>query len=161
MKLYIGTKQVTATPMTRLAYNEYRGWTLPADEAGADEGYLVEYLDGGKPNHPGHAGYISWSPKAQFDAAYRPTTGMSFGLAIEALKLGKRVARAGWNGKGMWLFIIQGSNDIAKLNGYGFGELLGEPTFRDAIFMKTVDNQLVAWTASQTDMLADDWVIVE
>ena len=108
MQLHIGTKQVTATPMTRLAYNEYRGWTLPADENGADDGYLVEYLDGGTPNHPGHAGYISWSPKAQFDAAYRPTTGMSFGLAIEALKAGKRVARAGWNGKGMWLSLSCG-----------------------------------------------------
>lgn len=161
MQLHIGTKQVTATPMTRGHYNAYRDWTLPADENGADEGYLVEYLDGGKPNHPGHGGYISWSPKAQFDAAYRPTTGMSFGLAIEALKAGHRVARAGWNGKGMWLFLIQGSNDIAKLHGYGFGEMLGEPTFRDAIFMKTVDNQLVPWTASQSDCLADDWQIVE
>lgn len=70
MKTYIGTKIIQATPMDRLAYNEYRGWTLPADENGADEGYLVEYLDGGKPNHPAHQGYISWSPKEQFDKAY-------------------------------------------------------------------------------------------
>ncbi|WP_236192326.1 crAss001_48 related protein [Pseudomonas urethralis] len=69
-KHYIGTKIVMALAMTRLAYNEYRGWDLPADENGADEGYLVEYTDGGAPNHPGHAGYISWSPKAQFDAGY-------------------------------------------------------------------------------------------
>ncbi|WP_223535681.1 DUF2829 domain-containing protein [Pseudomonas sp. GL-B-16] len=88
------------------------------------------------------------------------SSGMSFGLAIEAVKLGQRVARAGWNGKGMWLFLIQGSNDIAKLNGYGFGEHLGEPVFRDSIFMRTVDNQLVPWTASQTDVLAEDWTIV-
>ena len=86
---------------------------------------------------------------------------INFGQAIEALKNGKKVARKGWNGKGMWLFIIQGSNDIAKLNGYGFGEMLNEPTFRDAIFMKTVDNQLVPWTASQSDVLAEDWLIVE
>lgn len=88
-------------------------------------------------------------------------TGLTFGLAIEALKNGSCVTRTGWNGKGMWLFLIQGSNDIAKLHGYGFGEYLGEPTFRDAIFMRTVDNQLVPWTASQTDVLAKDWVIVE
>lgn len=67
---YIGSKIVAATPMTRLAYNQYRGWQLPDDEDGSDEGYLVEYLDGGKPNHPDHDGYISWSPKAQFDAGY-------------------------------------------------------------------------------------------
>jgi hypothetical protein len=68
---YIGTKVIQGWPMTRAAYNTYRGWALPENENGADEGYLVEYLDGGKPNDSRHAGYISWSPKAQFDAAYR------------------------------------------------------------------------------------------
>ena len=158
---FIGVKLILATAMNRATYNEYRGWPLPEDENGADDGYLVEYLDGGKPNDPRHKGYISWSPKDVFEAAYRPTTGMSFGLAIEALKKGQRVARVGWNGKGMWLFIIQGSNDIAMLHGYGFGEYMGEPTFSNAVFMKTADNKLVPWLASQTDMLAEDWVIVE
>lgn len=65
-RTYIGTKLVKGEPMNRLAYNDYRGWALPADENGADEGYLVEYLDGGKPNHPDHAGYISWCPVEQF-----------------------------------------------------------------------------------------------
>ena len=161
MTTYIGTKLIRAQAMSRDEYNAYRGWTLPADENGEDAGYLVEYLDGGQSNHPNHVGYISWSPADVFDRAYRHTTGLSFGMAIEMLKKGRSVARAGWNGKGMFLFLIQGSNDIAKLHGYGFGELLGEPTFRDAIFMKTVDNQLVPWTASQTDCLADDWKIAE
>lgn len=67
---FIGSKIVTALAMTRLAYNEYRGWTLPSDENGEDEGYLVECTDGGTPNHQAHTGYISWSPKAQFDAGY-------------------------------------------------------------------------------------------
>lgn len=159
MKTYIGTKLIRSEPMNRAEYNEFRGWALPADENGADEGYLVEYLDGGKPNTKTHAGYVSWSPKAQHEAAYRETSGMSFGLAVEAMKKGASVTRAGWNGKGMFLFLIQGSNDIAKLHGYGFGEMLNEPTFRDAIFMRTVDNQLVPWTASQSDVLADDWSI--
>ena len=75
--LYIGTKQVLARPMTRQAYNDYRGWTLPADENGADEGYLVEYVDGGQPNHPAHTGYISWSPKAVFERAYHAQKGMT------------------------------------------------------------------------------------
>jgi hypothetical protein len=69
-KTFIGTKMIKAVAMTRLAYNQYRGWDLPADEHGADEGYLVEYTDGGKPNHPAHIGYISWSPAEQFEAAY-------------------------------------------------------------------------------------------
>ena len=56
---YIGTKIIMALAMCRLAYNDYRGWALPADENGADDGYLVEYMDGGAPNHADHAGYIS------------------------------------------------------------------------------------------------------
>lgn len=150
MKTYIGTKILNAKPMTRGDYNTLRGWTLPADENGADEGYLT---DNG-------AGHLQWQPKAVFEDAFAPFDGMDFGMAIAALKMGKRVARAGWNGKGMFLFLIQGSNDIAKLHGYGFGEVVGEPIFRDAIFMRTVDNQLVPWTASQTDVLAEDWQII-
>lgn len=71
MEHYVGTKQVLATPMTRQEYNDYRGWTLPANEDGGDEGMLVEYVDGGEPNDSRHAGYISWSPKDVFDRFYR------------------------------------------------------------------------------------------
>ncbi len=70
MKTFKSHKLVTATPMNRLDYNIYRGWELPSNENGSDEGYLVEYLDGGESNHPEHKGYISWSPKAQFDNGY-------------------------------------------------------------------------------------------
>lgn len=70
-RLYEDTKRVLATPMTRGAYNQYRGWETPADENPKDEGYLVEYQDGGKPNCPRHAGYISWSPKDVFERSYK------------------------------------------------------------------------------------------
>lgn len=69
---YVGTKLVKGQAMNRQEYNDYRGWALPADENGADAGYLVEYLDGGQPNHPAHAGYISWSPAEQFEKANVP-----------------------------------------------------------------------------------------
>ena len=142
MKRYIGTKIIQAEPRAK----DYG----PTEQQG-QPGYTVVYPDG----------YTSWSPFTAFEEAYRPCDAMTFGLAVEALKKGLKVARAGWNGKGMFLFLIQGSTDIAKLHGYGFGEMLNEPTFRDAIFMKTVDNQLVPWTASQTDVLAEDWVITD
>lgn len=71
-KLYEGTKRLHATPMNRGDYNAYRGWQVPADEDPADEGYLVEYVDGGKPNDSRHAGYISWSPKDVFERSYKP-----------------------------------------------------------------------------------------
>lgn len=69
---YVAMKRVKGRPMTRQEYNDYRGWTLPADENGDDIGYLVEDEAGAKPNHPDHTGYISWSPAAQFDSAYYP-----------------------------------------------------------------------------------------
>ena len=98
---YIGTKLINALPMTRQRYNDFRGWQVPADKSPDDEGYMVEYLDGGKPNTEMYAGYVSWSPKEQFDKAYRQTTGLPFGLAVEAMKRGKKVARAGWDGSGI------------------------------------------------------------
>lgn len=153
MNCYIGTKMVNATPMSREDYNRLRGWELPSDENGADEGYLVEYTDGGgKPNVRGYEGYVSWSPKAQFERAYRETNGLPFGLAIEALKQGRLVARQGWNGKNMWLRMI------FEEEAHHF--IRHAVLLRPWIAMKTVDGTLVPWTASQTDILADDWYIV-
>lgn len=72
---YIGTKIIQAKPMTRQAYNDLRGWALPADEDGNDAGFLVEYEDGGKANVPGFAGYVRWSPADVFQRAYKPLAG--------------------------------------------------------------------------------------
>lgn len=169
---YIGTKIINAVPMNRLDYNILRGWTLPADENGSDEGYLVEYLDGGKANVLGYAGYVSWSPKDVFDRAYRPATEMTFGMALEALKNGHRVARAGWNGKGMWLSLsCSGSREVAAENFWSphnaeFARANGgKALVLPSITMKTIDSTgreaiLMGWLASQTDMLCADWLIV-
>ncbi len=162
MKQHIGVKLINAKPMTRFEYNQFRGWELPADENGADEGFLVEYIDGGKANTSDYAGYVSWSPKDIFERAYRPVDAMTFGLAVEALKAGKRVARAGWNGKGMFLFLVPGStfqvNRPPLLGIYPEGT---EINYCPHIDMKTADEKVVPWLASQTDVLAEDWVIVE
>ncbi len=83
-KVFQSHKKVTATPMNRLDYNVYRGWELPSDEDGTDEGYLVEYLDGGTPNHADHKGYISWSPKEQFDNGYTPAPSVTHSIATGA-----------------------------------------------------------------------------
>ena len=93
--LYEGTKRVHAKPMNRGDYNVYRGWEVPADENPSDEGYLVENVDGGKPNDSRHAGYISWSPVDVFECTYKPVLvgGMTFGQALEAIKTGQRIAR--------------------------------------------------------------------
>ena len=71
MTRYLGTKEINAKPMNRLDYNKFRGWDLPSDENGADDGYLVEYIAGGKANTKEYKGYVSWSPKDVFDEAYK------------------------------------------------------------------------------------------
>lgn len=70
---YIGTKAINAWPTTRGAYNALRGWKLPDNEDGDDEGYLVEYLDQVQdpPHVNGFKGYVSWSPKDVFERSYR------------------------------------------------------------------------------------------
>lgn len=276
MKNYIGIKRIKAKPMNRLEYNEYRGWELPADEDGADEGMLVEYLDGGKSNHPNHEGYISWSPKDVFERAYKEGEGigdasdgyhtfnelyyhrailfaslqyaytglfwksklhsdgtmfenyfivgcdtphgmfsyhfhidewplfdckelpkapewdghtskdvsrlldldtisntvknLTFGQALEVLKAGGRVARKGWNGKGMFLFLLPANDNIPTkvITDPALKKVIEDETGRDtfdalgAIRMWTADKKvLTGWLASQTDMLSDDWEVVE
>lgn len=146
MKRYIGTKIINATPMNRGEYNRYRGWPIPADEDPTDKGYLVQYSDG----------YESWSPEKQFNEAYRECDSMTFGLAVEALKKGLKVARKGWNGKGMHLFLAHGEDLTSCL----FKE--NEPKCVDSICMKTAqDTIVVGWLASQTDILSEDWMVVE
>jgi hypothetical protein len=162
MEKYIGTKIINAMPMNRADYNKFRGWELPADENGEDEGYLVEYTDGGKPNTTTYQGYVSWSPKEQFENAYRALTGLTFGMAVEALKAGKKVQRAGWNGKGMFLFLVAGSTfKVNRPPLLGIYEEGTEINYLSHIDMKTATGEVVPWLASQTDVLSEDWQILD
>lgn len=159
-KNFIGTKQIEAVPMSRAEYAIYRGWELPENENPADEGYLVKYADG----------YISWSPKAVFEEAYTELNKMNFGHAIELLKQGKKVARAGWNGKGMYLWLLpeaeikkEWCRDERLLECFGDKDTLH---CLGSIRMYTHDSTgrtavLTGWLASQSDMLSDDWYVVE
>lgn len=86
---------------------------------------------------------------------------MNFGEAIEALKQGKKVARNGWNGKGMYLYYVPAASypamtDIAKAE---WGEN-GMVPYGAYIAMKTAQGNVVPWLASQTDMLGEDWTII-
>ena len=152
MRKYIGTKMIDARPMTRGEYNKYRGWMLPPDENPDDQGYLVRYPDG----------YESWSPWDVFEEAYRLTDAMNFGLALEAAKMGEKIARAGWNGKGQYVELAcciaylpwtRDRNDAVNINHDDIGNMA-------FAFVGTRGVQL-GWLASQADMLADDWYIVE
>ena len=147
MKRYIGTKIIKARPMTRGDYNDYRGWQIPADEDPLDEGYLMEYENG----------HVQWLPKEMFETDYKECNAMTFGFAIEAMKKGKKVARKGWNGTGMYLFKSPkvGCQMHKQYTGKDINDL------QEFIVMKAADDTLVPWLASQTDVLAEDWMIIE
>ena len=162
MEQYIGTKIIQAEPANKYEFEDGRvlmkrtseEWTT--SEAGllkmphnVKPGYAVLYPDG----------YESWSPKDVFEEAYRPTDGMSFGLAIEAAKKGKKIARAGWNGKNQYVELAgeisykNAGGDIVNANHEAIGN-------KALAFVGTSGVQM-GWLASQADMLADDWKIVE
>jgi hypothetical protein len=75
---------------------------------------------------------------------YDPVSGcIDFSLALDTLRRGERVARHGWNGKGMWIQ-IQRPDDHSKMS-------------RPYIYMHAANGDLVPWVASQSDLLAEDW----
>lgn len=82
----------------------------------------------------------------------------NFGNALEDLKAGYKVWREGWNGKGMFLFLVNGSsftvNRPPLLGIYPEGTVVN---YCPHVDMKTADDKVVPWLCSQTDMLAEDW----
>ena len=153
-KQYIRCHIVKATPMTRGCYNKLRGWEMPANENLDDEGYHIIYPDG----------YESWCPKAQFEAAGNPIDNITFGQAIDACRYcGKRIHRKGWNGVDQY---IEYRECAVLFPDDGSGEIKHESTSHAFVFhgknIRTGEtNEQVGWLASQADMAANDWVIVD
>ena len=149
LQQYIRCHVVKATPMTRACYNELRGLETPDENPNA-EGYHIVYPDG----------YESWCPKAAFEKASRPTpNGLPFGYAIMQCRYNrKRIKRKGWNGIDQYV-------EYRVVN-IEYGEEGKSVTSEAFVFhgrnIHTGEtNVQVGWLASQADMAADDWVIVE
>lgn len=185
MKRFNAHKQVTAQPMTRLAYNELREWTLPANENGADDGYLTVDINA-ESNFEGYDGHVSWTPKAMFEdqfyeveknpvgdcvevvsygkSAHPIKEGgeFDFGTALHFMELGERVQRAGWNGKGMFVYQVPAASYPAQRNAKGV--LVGDypedmVPYAAYLALKTASGEVVPWTISQSDALATDWML--
>lgn len=215
MKRFNALKKVNATPMTRQAYNDYRGWTLPEDENGDDEGYLTEDIDG-PINTDEFMGYVSWTPKAMFDDQfYECTAGQTgdlpvkctapsdpeheltkdevetlasggslcdccefvqvggdcpieegdefdFGSAVYLLKMGKKVARKGWNGNGMFVYYVPAAsypverNNLETMGGEFENDMV---PCREYLALKTAQGDVATWSPSVSDALATDWCL--
>ena len=170
MKKYLGVKIIHAEPMTNIEFAiDVKNENI-LKNSGLKDGYKVVY----------EGGYVSWLPRWVFEEAYRRIDNLTFGLAIEALKQGKKVARSGWNGKEMFIFMRPADdisiNDLLKVKSLpnkvkDYYELKHQPItsetspsvhFGAYICMKAADDNIVnGWLASQTDMLAEDWHIIE
>lgn len=160
MKQYIGTKIIQAEPAKRfwmpdgskviVSLHEVIDLQIKDKALSCDEGYKVRYSDG----------YDSFSPKEVFEEAYRRTDNMNFGLALEAAKKGLRIARAGWNGRGMYVFLA----DLVEMHtAADLSEFQDQDVeISDLLVLRTAQETLQpGWLATQSDMLADDWHIVE
>lgn len=85
-----------------------------------------------------------------------------FGQAIKHMKDGKKVARIGWNGKGLFIFLVSGSTfKVNRPPLLGIYEEGTEINYQPHVDMKTADGTIVPWLCSQSDMLAEDWEVVE
>ena len=132
MKTFIGVKIIKAEPQV-----------CPSDRhmsKAGDPGYKVEYEDG----------YVSWSPKNVFDAAYRQADSMPFGIAVEAMRKGCKVMRRGWNAGGMHLEIQVPDKHSKMTHPYLF---ITVPDCGEG-------ERLLPWQPAQVDIFAEDWQIV-
>lgn len=143
MEKYIGVKLISAEPQVN-----------PKTEVGYNGqlGYKVVYEDG----------YTSWSPKDVFEKAYRKIDGLTFGLAIEAVKLGKKIARIGWNGKGMFVYYVPANKySFSTEVGKSLADEEGKVSYNAYLAIKNVNGTVSTWVPSINDVLAEDWLIVE
>ncbi|SFV11780.1 MULTISPECIES: DUF2829 domain-containing protein [unclassified Methylobacterium] len=171
----------TKRPVTVEAVQFNKIGDHPAVKAGFGTGFCIEGRQGFVGVQPGDwiitemngAGFYPCKPDV-FEATYVPAedrdpAAMSFGDALRALKAGERVCRAGWNGKGMWLSLSgppRGLEVVAERfwsanNAHFARRSGGTATVLPAITMKTATGEiLMGWLASQTDMLAEDWMVL-
>lgn len=145
------------TPMTRAEYNKIRGWELPANENGDDTGFHLVY-----PN-----GHQNWFPEKQFNELYQEGDArkqyrnghMTFGEATELAKLGFGVGRKGWNGSGMFAYIVPENKYVPQTQiakDYFNGQ---EVPYRAYWALKTAQNDIAMWAPSGSDSLAEDWEV--
>lgn len=160
MKKYLGVKIVEAEAMDQKAAMEKV--CRPYEPHEEQNGYLVRYPDG----------YESWCPKEQFEEANRPIDGLTFGHAIEAAKKGRKIARRGWNGKNMFVVYMPplqlppyNTQGTARKVNDRTAKFIGEDAPLDCqpyFAMYNAQQQWIpGWLASQSDMLADDWEVIE
>ena len=161
MEKYLGVKLIEAELAKGYNNKLYLEQGIPVGDS-LQEGYKVVYEDG----------YTSWSPKDVFEKAYRKIDGLTFGLALEALKLGKCISRTGWNGKGLFIFkqvpAVIDNSIISKMQSVPDSAKIilttrnQEPIYyQNQMVIVKPDGTIDSWVPSSSDIFAEDWIIVE
>ena len=135
MKQYIGTKIIQAEPAFRIDGGIYSPDEPLPKGTDVEEGYRVRYQDG----------YESWSPKEVFEAAYRPTDGVNFGLALEAMKKGMGARLPHW--KPDVVIRAQYPDEHSKMTA-------------PYLYVESRYGR-VPWKETMIELFSDDWMIVE
>ena len=148
MEKYIGTTFVMAKPMSLRDYNTYIGLQSPKNENPDDEGFLVRHSDGRE----------NWIPKLVFNRSHHAFDGcMDFGNALNLLKMGFKMKRKGWNGKNQYIELaigisyVNGDNEIVNCEHRAIKN--------KAIAFVGTSGVQIGWLATQSDMLAEDWIV--
>ena len=167
-KMYVGTRRVKATPMSRQDYNNLRGWRLPDDEDGNDEGYLIEHTDGGKPNTLDYEGYVSWSPKDTFDNTFTDAEDLvcSYGTTLKSFtdnRVGQSIGDMGRTCDigDVPALLVEGRELVRQ--GWDDSKeciYLGSEDDKSQIMLRHKDGITEPWSPDQSDVTADDWMIV-
>lgn len=158
MDVYVGTILAKCRAMTRGEYNQLRGWTLPENENPDDTGMLLDIVNGKSSNIEGFDGYVTWLPTAEFEYTYRRAKGLDFGRAKDLLRQGIPMCRAGWNGKGMFVYYVPPGEYPARTGvaKQYYGDKL--VPYNEYLAIKNVDGSVSTWVPSINDVFAEDWM---
>lgn len=166
MKTYRSTRLVKAAPIAHVDVRPDGAAVLDLVGAGSlrvtrawfvrhgpvPGGYFVRYPDG----------YESFCPAAPFERDHFAVgSDVSFGDAVLAMKAGRRVTRAGWNGQGMFAYLVPAASYPAQTGAakahYGEGALV---PYRAYLALKTAQGDVATWSPSCSDVLAEDWQVL-
>ncbi len=137
--------------MTRGRYNQYKGWRIPEGEHSGEKGYLV--VDDA---------YETWVPADIFEKRYQSYERMKFGDALSVMEGGRRVTRKGWNGVGMFIYLVPANRYLPTTHAdrlLALSQSDGKVPYGAYFAMKSVDGTVVPWIPSQSDMVSDDWEV--
>lgn len=140
---------------------EINGVTVQLSDIGiaADNGLPIS-ADGSLAD-PELFGVVAICTNEQFDDACRETDGLNFGLALEALQRGHKLARAGWNGKGMFIYYVPANTYPAQTGAakshFGDGSMV---PYNAYLAIKNVNETVSTWVPSVNDCLAEDWEVL-